>query len=177
MALQDLDKRLEQACALFNREASAMLKIEFVSRYNRRDQMRLLNLITWSKRYKIPYSLVFQTILNYWRQKFKAHTYPGRLGVKPSTIAGKISRDIVERFVLTQYPDDENEAIWRDNAARRIVAKLGSKDAEYDTSKGFKDPTTYVAQYKKHIARQQERMKHVAHRMSRRPFRNNPFLA
>jgi hypothetical protein len=177
MAETELEKRLVNATALFDREATALLKVEFTSRYNQKDRMRLLNLVTWSRRYQVPYRLIFQVLVNYWRQKFSAHTVPGRLGVKPATLVGRASRDIIERFVAQTYPDDENEAIWRETASRRVIAMMHNKDNADSPGIGLTDdPAKLVAAYKRHIAKRQDSAKHIAHRMARRHFRNNPFV-
>jgi hypothetical protein len=174
MVIPDLEKRLNVATALFDAEASALLKVDFVSRYGLRDRMRLLNLYTWSKRYKVPYPILFQTLVKYWRQKFSAHTFPGRLGVKPATLVGKASRDIIERFIMQTYTDNENEAIWRDTASRRIIIMLRRNE---QTESGItSNPDKLVSAYRHHITQSQESSRAISKRMRRRAFRNNPFV-
>lgn len=138
----------------------------FFVNFNRTDQMRLLNLFTWSERFHIPTREVLMFLLSMWKGKFGRNQRG--LGVRLSTLLGPASYAALKGWVAQRYPNGENVTTWKAEARLRITATFTGERADEDVSQ-------YVEAYQATIQRTRNSAVRVSKKLQRRNFRDNPF--
>jgi hypothetical protein len=131
------------------------------------DQYRLLTLKVWVSRYHISLKEIFKVLLHAYAKRV-ASSRGGGLGISLRTLTGKKSKQIIEDHILRTYPSGENTIAWKSQEALRW---LNISEEQED----IQDPFQYASVYLERIRRQRLASKNIIKKLSRRPFRNNPY--
>lgn len=148
------------------------------------DQLRLLNLKTWSLRYYLPVREIVRLLLPILRGQLKPRKVYWGLGVTATMLTGDGAERILLREINKLYPNAEHIAMWRqDEQERQLIVE---RDESLDgialrfrrvlSVMASVSPERFVRKYKRQIrfARRANRDNEVAH--SRRNYRWSPWV-
>lgn len=147
------------------REASNVSGRPIIIQVKRQDQLRLLNLITWTDKYSISLNEVLTVIFKVWTGKYKPRN-PRGLGVAISTICGPKSKQIVKDYVKKTYPNGENIELRNQEVLNELLPPIDIKRRE--------DPLFFIKDYKNYIKAERKKIDDVENKLKRRRWRTNP---
>jgi hypothetical protein len=180
VVIDDLDAVLAQAVQRFRVLLDELSKIKnekeeypfsylsgFFVNFSHVDQLRLLNLFSWSEYFHLPTREILVFLLLMWKGKFGKNTRG--LGVRLATLLGPASYAALRGWVAQRYPNGENVTAWKAEARLRITATFTGDRADEDVSQ-------YVEAYQATIQRTRDSAARLSKKLSRRRFRDNPFI-
>lgn len=159
-------------------------------RMKQQDELRLLILAQWEQKYKVSLSYILETILPYWHKRLaKTARSKNGLGVRVTSLIGKISEKLLKDRIAEDFPGDEHkqEAKWE---RRRFLIQRRSGKLEMDSDLDFpvtirkktlldyKSPKQFVRSYRKRItsARKEFDLAVADKKNRRRPYRDSPWF-
>lgn len=144
--------------------ASLSHDAHFRMNLKRPDQLRLLNLWIWSRRYHVSPAWVVKTLLGYWKGVYKRE---GPLGVRLAVLTGKTSREILQKQVERAYPNQENLKSWKSD--QRLAYNRFALVDKFQAL-AAKNPAQYLADYQEAVIAMRENK-----RKPTRPYRDSPW--
>ena len=162
---QQLEELLLRAQEYFIKEASFALDKKLVVQYKRQDQLRLLNLISWSEKYNLPLHEILTVLFKVWGGKYKTKSSRG-LGVVISTICGPKSKQILLDYIKKQYPGGENSKLRKQEIINGLLPALDVSQRE--------DPMFFILNYKNSLKAERKKIEDVEQKLKRRKWRGNP---
>lgn len=172
--IERLNRRVAEGVVRFEREVSKLLKIPFTAHYTGRDRIRLLNLLVWSQRTKLSYSTILHVLMEYWSRRGFQSRNSRSLGVRPASLTGAKSWDLITRYLEERCPHNEQVVAWKHTERQRLAAVLLGEERVEATV--LNDPSKFEAAYRRQIREQQKEAAVLQRKMRRRNYRDNPFL-
>lgn len=144
--------------------------------YTEQDRYRLLILLAWSRRYRVPVDYVVKTLIHFWDKKI-GHPRGRRklatiIGVRIATLTGVVSQSVLEEQILIEFPTLENESEWKSRARIRMLPPDGPETEVADTIEEFMSSYRSRVERKRKLLLENKRPGSV---YTRRPYRNNPW--
>jgi len=164
-AKHQLDEQLLKTQEYFIEEASKTLNKKIVVQYKRQDQLRLLNLISWSDKYSLPLSEILTVLLKVWGGKYKTKSTRG-LGVAISTLTGPKSKQILLDYIKKQYSGGENIKLRKQEILNGLLPVVDISQRE--------DPMFFILNYKNSLKAERKKIADVEQKLKRRKWRGNP---
>lgn len=160
----DLDTALQECTTWVVDICSKLIDKKLYMNPGRRDQLKLLNLLTWAERYSLSLEEILRVLLKVWRGKFSNRG----LGVSISTLTGVRSKQIILDYSARMYPGKENVA--------KRKADMQSSFLSQDTVMEYDDPVQFVNEYRARINRLKKADEVIARKFQRRRWRTSPWV-
>lgn len=163
-------------------------------RYQRRlfrmkpqDELRLLVLQQWETKYQVELDYILECLLPYWHSKLgRQIRSKNGLGVRVTSLVGKVSEKILKEQIAKDFPNDENREEWKWKRRREIIAsrKKANQDEVEDEFQPVKKSlldyptvTKFVAAYKKRVKAERKEFDAACNQKKNRMrrYRNSPW--
>lgn len=143
------------------------------------NKYRLLTLVIWQEKYKVPLEFILETLVPYYSQKYKKFKGAG-LGAKIATFCGPTSELILQSKIKQEYPDGENINQWVFERQHEIVRRRlddGVERRHYSRLSETKGLSDWVLRYGKEIEAKRKDFETEARKESNRNrrYRGCPF--
>ena len=161
------------------------------------NKYRLLVLRTWEIKYKVDLEFILQTLLPVWDKFTRTRSRfakTGALNVRPATLVGKKSEQILQDAIKKEYKNGQNIKLWmmerREEIIESHLKQLRKRDmlssradpSSMLTESGvlkdlpdFSNPEKYVKYYAKYIRKERDIREKVEEMFTKLPYRDNPF--
>lgn len=164
-AKQSLEETLLKTQEYFIEEASKALNKKLLVQYKRQDQLRLLNLVSWSDKYNLPLAEILLVLFKVWSGKYKTKSNRG-IGVAISTLCGPKSKQILLDYIKKQYPGGENNKLRKQEILNGLLPAVDVSQRE--------DPMFFILNYKNSLKAERKKIEDIEHKLRRRKWRGNP---
>lgn len=139
------------------------------------DQLRLLTLKMWERKYHVSLHFILSTLIPFWKAMMESkrrRTNEQSLGIRIATLTGKVSEKILQKEIQKHYPNGENVTEWRATEQETYAKIQRTVLSKYrDISKFMKE---YTRSCKK-VRRRSNRMV-ASGKFKRRHYANNPWV-
>ena len=136
------------------------------------DELRALRLRQLEELYKVPLEWILAQLLPIWRKKFSRYQ-SGGLGVSMATLVGDKSEEIIRQRLKEEYPEQENEALWRSQQQQSQWQLFRDGIKKRDN---WEDPVVAVRDYTARMNRERAARAEFERMARRRPYRGNPWI-
>lgn len=143
------------------------------------DSMRLLKLRVWSVRYKVSVRYILLKLVPHFERFARAYRRNSSdgLGVTIAVLTGNAAEEKLRECIAKDFPDGENTVAWKEAAKARCIAIM-DKDEIMGRPKPFlhhKTIDAFMDSYKTRISQMQREQEKLDKKMSKQPWRDNPW--
>jgi len=143
-----------------------------------RERYRLMILVAWAEKYKVPLPFVYQTLVSYWRQKTKR---PGKrialLGARLRSLTSKTSESILLSAIEREFPGAENIFEWKERKKKQLLGLTEQRGRPMQLL-NLLSPDEILYNYDRRVRRRAKRMERASgsDKRKKRAWRGNPWI-
>lgn len=151
--------------------------------YKPLDQIRLLKLVVWARRYQIPVTEVLDTVIPILRRQIKHRKKHYGLGVTIGTLVSQRTEEILAEVLVERYPNSENVTAWKHEEREKQLEREASEEnhGAVETATGgvldYASPRVFVERYRAEVEASRDTYRAAINNEKRKAkcYRGNPW--